>query len=51
MEFKEAMKAHAIYGYPKFLFKDQHKGKMVWAFISFVFFFFHLMPNEQFCVF
>ncbi|XP_066923315.1 synaptotagmin-5-like [Clytia hemisphaerica] len=29
MEFKEAMKAHAIYGYPKFLFKDQHQGKMV----------------------
>ena len=29
MEFKEAMRAHAIYGYPKFLFKKQHKGQMV----------------------
>lgn len=29
IEFKEAMKAHAIYGYPKFLFKEQHNGKKV----------------------
>lgn len=29
IEFREAMIAHAIYGYPKFLFKTEHKGKMV----------------------
>ena len=29
MELKEAMKAHAIYGYPKFLFKEKHQGRMV----------------------
>lgn len=29
IEFREAMCAHAIYGYPKFLFKKQHRGKML----------------------
>jgi len=29
LEFHEAMRAHATYGYPKFLYKKQHQGKML----------------------
>lgn len=29
LEFCEAMRAHMTYGYPKFIFKKQHQGKMM----------------------